>query len=224
MRRGRPSCHAAVRRGDGHPRRRCPAGPGLRGAGDRRSSRRDVAARCCGELARAAGAANLVGGQEDDLKAEFADLGLRTTGADSPSQDRRDDPRSAAAGRPRRPGGTIRNLPRLIPTASGSAWPFRLSMTCSICEGRALPTSASGPERTAEHGKLTFPAVLGVAESRRRAERADRRGDRRDWRPWARPPRDWKRWRSTCWKGITSSWGRLPACHRTRGRLEACHH
>src|SRR5439155_5151974 len=35
-----------------------------------------VAARCCGELAAAAGACNLVGGQQDDLQAEFGGLGI----------------------------------------------------------------------------------------------------------------------------------------------------
>src|SRR5262245_50049286 len=35
-----------------------------------------VAARCCSELASAAGACNLVGGQQDDLKAEFSELGI----------------------------------------------------------------------------------------------------------------------------------------------------
>src|SRR5262245_39539956 len=31
-----------------------------------------LAARCCGELAQAAGACNLVGGQKDDLEAQFS--------------------------------------------------------------------------------------------------------------------------------------------------------
>jgi len=75
LRRGLPSCHAkfgeatAILAGDAL----------LAQAFDvlaREVKPPAVAARCCGELATAAGACNLVGGQQDDLQAEFADLGI----------------------------------------------------------------------------------------------------------------------------------------------------
>src|SRR5829696_7581347 len=74
MRRGRPSCHAkfgeatAILAGDALLAQAFEIlAKGLEPA---------VAARCCGELAAAAGAENLVGGQEEDLQAQFAGLGL----------------------------------------------------------------------------------------------------------------------------------------------------
>src|SRR5688572_10319105 len=73
LRRGRPSCHAkfgeatAILAGDALLAQAFEvlATNALDGA---------LAARCCGELAAAAGASNLVGGQEDDLKAQFTEL------------------------------------------------------------------------------------------------------------------------------------------------------
>src|SRR5688572_16823980 len=73
MRRGRPSCHAAFGEATA-----ILAGDALLAqafevlATEIHPSQ--LAARCCGELARAAGAAQLVGGQADDLQAEFAAL------------------------------------------------------------------------------------------------------------------------------------------------------
>ena len=62
----------AVRRGDGDPGRRRAAGAGLRGAGarGRRTAIRRSARRWSSELARAAGAHGMVGGQMLDLLAE----------------------------------------------------------------------------------------------------------------------------------------------------------
>ena len=75
MRRGRPSCHAkfgeatAILAGDALLAQAFEVlATGIEPPA--------VAARCCGELAAAAGSSNLVGGQEDDLKAQFAELGL----------------------------------------------------------------------------------------------------------------------------------------------------
>src|SRR5262245_45939416 len=69
MRRGRPSCHAMFGEATA-----ILAGDALLAqafevlATDTQPP--EAAARCCGELGRAAGACNLVGGQEDDLAAE----------------------------------------------------------------------------------------------------------------------------------------------------------
>jgi geranylgeranyl diphosphate synthase type II len=75
LRRGRPSCHAkfgeatAILAGDALLAQAFEVlATGIEPP--------EVAARCCGELAVAAGASNLVGGQEDDLKAESGDFSL----------------------------------------------------------------------------------------------------------------------------------------------------
>src|SRR5262245_44386797 len=75
LRRGRPSCHAkfgeatAILAGDALLAQAFEAiATGIQPPA--------VAAQCCGELARAAGACNLVGGQEDDLKGEFTSRGI----------------------------------------------------------------------------------------------------------------------------------------------------
>src|SRR5262245_23231404 len=74
MRRGLPSCHAAFGEATA-----ILAGDALLAQAFEVLATEiepaDLAARCCGELAKAAGSGNLVGGQEDDLAAQFADLG-----------------------------------------------------------------------------------------------------------------------------------------------------
>ncbi len=128
----------------------------------------EVAARCVAELARAAGASALVGGQEDDLQAEFTDGGLehlerihrRKTGA--------------MIGVSLRLGGMI-----------GQATPEQLAALATYGQKIGLAfqivddlLDLSGDEQAmgkrlqkdSERGKLTFPAVLGIDESRRRAE------------------------------------------------------
>src|SRR5688500_14517156 len=71
MRRGRPSCHAKFGEATA-----ILAGDALLAQAFEVLARDvtppDVAARCCGELAQSAGPSNLVGGQEDDLRNEFA--------------------------------------------------------------------------------------------------------------------------------------------------------
>jgi geranylgeranyl diphosphate synthase type II len=129
----------------------------------------EVAARCCGELARAAGALNLVGGQQNDLEAEGKRLGIgelerihrRKTGAIM---------------------GVSLRLGALIAGAGDgqlaalAAYGERLGMAFQITDDLL---DLSGDEQTlgkrtnkdSDHGKLTFPSVLGIDESRQRAER-----------------------------------------------------
>jgi geranylgeranyl diphosphate synthase, type II len=126
-----------------------------------------VAARCCGELAVAAGASNLVGGQEDDLNAEFAELGLE----------------QLEHIHRRKTGAMMRVCLRLGGIVSGAS-EMQLAALDTYGEKLGLAfqivddlldlegSEASLGKRTGKdsnHGKLTFPAVLGIEESRRRA-------------------------------------------------------
>jgi geranylgeranyl diphosphate synthase, type II len=127
-----------------------------------------VAARCCGELAAAAGAENLVGGQEDDLRAQFSDLGVE----------------QLERIHRRKTGAMIRVSLRLGGIVAGAgekqlagldAYGEKLGLAFQIVDDLldlAGDEASLGKRanKDQEHGKLTFPAVLGVAESRRRAQ------------------------------------------------------
>jgi len=168
LRRGRPSCHAkfgeatAILAGDALLAQAFEVltTGGLDSA---------IAARCCAELAAAAGALNLVGGQEDDLKAQFAELGIE----------------QLERIHRRKTGAMIRvslRLGGLIGGATESqlgsldAYGQQLGMAFQIVDDLLdlRGDEAKLGKRTGKDngkGKLTFPAVLGEAESRRRAER-----------------------------------------------------
>ena len=167
MRRGRPSCHAkfgeatAILAGDAL----------LAQAFEVLATGTEppaVAARCVAELAKAAGACQLVGGQEDDLKAQFTSLGLE----------------QLEAIHRRKTGAMIRISLRLggivgqatdKQLAALDAYGERLGLAFQIVddlldqEGTA---AALGKRTKKDHqrGKLTFPALLGIEESRRRAD------------------------------------------------------
>jgi geranylgeranyl diphosphate synthase type II len=167
MRRGQPSCHAkfgeatAILAGDAL----------LAQAFEVLSTGTEpaaAAARCCAELAQAAGACNLVGGQEDDLKAEFAELGVeqlerihrRKTGAMIHVSVRL--------------GGIIGAADR-VQFAALDRYGQKLGLAFQIVDDLLdlQGTDESLGKRTGKDstkGKLTFPAVLGPEESRRRAE------------------------------------------------------
>jgi geranylgeranyl diphosphate synthase type II len=127
-----------------------------------------VAARCTVELAKAAGACQLVGGQEDDLKAQFTSLGLE----------------QLEAIHRRKTGAMIRvslRLGGIVGQASDQqlaaldAYGERLGLAFQIVDDLLDQegTAAALGKRTKkdhQHGKLTFPALLGIEASRRRAE------------------------------------------------------
>jgi len=127
-----------------------------------------VAARCCGELAAAAGACNLVGGQQDDLDAEFADLGV-----DELERIHR-----------RKTGAMIRVSLRLGGTVGGASevqlaaldvYGEKLGLAFQIVDDLldlqgSEQSLGKRARKDSESGKLTFPVVLGAEESRRRAE------------------------------------------------------
>jgi geranylgeranyl diphosphate synthase type II len=137
-----------------------------------------TAAACCRELARAAGAAGMVGGQADDLAWEKA----------PPAADR------TAAGleqlHARKTGALIRASLRLGVLAAHADRPapapdllerfdvygrclglaFQITDDLLDVEGHAEQTGKR-VGKDAGRGKLTYPGLLGVAASRRRAER-----------------------------------------------------
>ena len=173
LRRGLPSCHAAFGEATA-----ILAGDALLAqafevlANDIQPP--EVAARCCGELARAAGSANLVGGQQDDLAAQFTELNcVQLERYEQLERIHR-----------RKTGALIRVSLRLGGLVAGADlaqlvaldnYGERLGLAFQIVDDLLdLEGSASDlgkkTGKDAEHGKLTFPAVLGMAESRRRAE------------------------------------------------------
>ena len=167
MRRGQPSCHAAFGEATA-----ILAGDALLAQAFEVLATgiqpHEVAARCCGELAKAAGSSNLVGGQEDDLSAQFADLGYE----------------QLERIHRRKTGAMIRVSLRLGGLVAGAEdsqlaaldhYGERLGLAFQIVDDLLdlEGTEADLGKRTgkdSDRGKLTFPAVLGVAESRRRAE------------------------------------------------------
>jgi geranylgeranyl diphosphate synthase type II len=166
MRRGLPSCHAkfgeatAILAGDALLAQAFE----VLATGTRPP---DVAAHCVAELAKAAGACHLVGGQEDDLKAEFSVLGIE----------------QLEAIHRRKTGAMIRVSLRLGgivgqandgQLAALDQYGERLGLAFQIVDDLLdlQGTAAALGKRTkkdSEHGKLTFPGLLGVEESRRRA-------------------------------------------------------
>jgi geranylgeranyl diphosphate synthase type II len=168
LRRGRPSCHAkfgeatAILAGDALLTQAFE----LLATGIQPGA---VAAQCCGELGKAAGACNLVGGQEDDLKAEFSNLGIE----DLERIQRR------------KTGAIIRVSLRLGAIVAGategqlaalSAFGENIGMAFQIVDDLL---DLEGDEealgkrtgKDSDHGKLTFPSLIGIEESRRRAGR-----------------------------------------------------
>jgi geranylgeranyl diphosphate synthase type II len=159
-----------------------------------------TAAACCRELARAAGAAGMVGGQVEDLAwEETAERGARTADGLVENGGVR-APRSSATPadlehlHARKTGALFRACLRLgVLAARGE----KLSETDSgIVEGLdaygrcfgllfqitddlldvegSAEQAGKGVRKDAAHGKLTYPGLLGVTESRRRAEQLGR--------------------------------------------------
>jgi len=167
MRRGRPSCHAkfgeatAILAGDALLAQAFEVlATGIQPP--------ETAARCCAALAMAAGTCNLVGGQEDDLKAQFAGLGLsdlerihrRKTGAMMRVSLRLGGMVA---------GGSEQQLTALDTYGQQLGLAFQIIDDLLDLNG----DEASLGKRTgkdSERGKLTFPGLLGIDESRRLAE------------------------------------------------------
>ena len=138
-----------------------------------------TAAACCKELARAAGAAGMVGGQVDDLAWEqggernvegLEDLHLRKTGALIRASLRLG---ALAAYADRKDPPPEELLERLDGYGRCLGLAFQIIDDLLDVEGDAGQTGKR-VGKDAARGKLTYPAFLGVAESRRRAERLGR--------------------------------------------------
>jgi geranylgeranyl diphosphate synthase type II len=166
LRRGRPSCHAqfgeatAILAGDAL----------LAHAFELLATHvvpPELAAVCCGELAQAAGACNLVGGQQDDLMAQFATPDLaqlerihrRKTGAMICVSVRLGG---------RIGGATQKQLAALTSYGQKVGLAFQIVDDLLDLEGQ---TEAMGKRvgKDAKKGKLTFPSLMGVEASRQRA-------------------------------------------------------
>jgi geranylgeranyl diphosphate synthase type II len=139
----------------------------------------ETGASCCKELARAAGAAGMVGGQVDDLAWEQANersvedleyLHARKTGALIQASLRL-GALAAHAHRPEPPEREL--LERLDGYGRCLGLAFQITDDLLDVEGQAEQTGKR-VGKDAARGKLTYPGFLGVTESRRRAERLGR--------------------------------------------------
>jgi geranylgeranyl diphosphate synthase type II len=170
VRRGRPTCHVAFDEATA-----ILAGDALLALAfevlARDTAPPEVAARCCETLARAAGPTALVGGQADDLAAQtegglaqVESIHRRKTGAmllaclELGALVARAEPNKHTA---------------LVQYGQRIGLAFQIADDLLDVEGQE---QAVGKRlaKDSDHGKLTFPAVLGVAESRRRAEQLAR--------------------------------------------------
>jgi geranylgeranyl diphosphate synthase type II len=137
-----------------------------------------AASSCCRELARAAGAAGMVGGQVDDLAWEQQSertveglecLHLRKTGALIRASLRL----GVLAAFTHRDGPSPELLERLDGYGRCLGLAFQIVDDLLDVEGEAEQTGKR-VGKDAARGKLTYPGFLGVAESRQRAERLGR--------------------------------------------------
>ncbi len=168
VRRGRPSCHAAFGEATA-----ILAGDALLALAFEVVARDlhppEIAARCCRELAHAAGAEALVGGQADDLAAE-------ASGGDLSLLDRIHRRKTGALFRVSlRLGGIVADAPDELIGAL-DAYGQKLGLAFQIVDDlldlngddQAL---GKRTRKDSDRGKLTFPALLGVDQSRERAAR-----------------------------------------------------
>jgi geranylgeranyl diphosphate synthase type II len=134
----------------------------------------DAAARCCAALGHAAGATSLVGGQADDLAmAEFQAKG--ESFSESQLQAIHARKTGALFVAALEIGGITANAsPEQL--AALAAYGRQLGLAFQITDDLldVAGTVASAGKRVAkdaDRGKLTFPALIGVEESRRRAKK-----------------------------------------------------
>jgi geranylgeranyl diphosphate synthase type II len=134
-----------------------------------------TAAACCRELARGAGASGMVGGQVEDLAwekrggtlADLEALHARKTGALFRACLRL----GALAAQGERPGGPDAGLVEAL-DAYGRCFGLAFQITDDLLDVQgSADLTGKRVGKDAAHGKLTYPGLLGVAESRRRAER-----------------------------------------------------
>jgi geranylgeranyl diphosphate synthase type II len=136
-----------------------------------------TAAGCCLELARGSGAAGMVGGQVEDLAWEQAEArGTASVAALEHIHQHKTGALFRAclalgvwAAQGERPGGPDRDLSQRLDTF-GQCFGLIFQITDDLIdvEGNA-DHAGKGVGKDAARGKLTYPGLLGVAESRRHA-------------------------------------------------------
>ena len=168
LRRGLPSCHAAFDEATA-----ILAGDALLTrafeiiARDQKPT--STAIQCVTELARAAGSCGMVGGQADDLAAEFqagdveflTSIHRRKTGAMLTCCLRL----GAISA-----GGTSEQIESLTTYGGKLGLAFQIVDDLLDITGAEAQIGKKTNQDT-EHGKLTFPSILGIEESRQRAEK-----------------------------------------------------
>jgi geranylgeranyl diphosphate synthase type II len=136
-----------------------------------------TAAACCLDLARAAGAAGMVGGQADDLAWERSpDDGTRTLAGLEHLHARKTGALIRAA---LRLGGHVAHAGAAAPEGLlgrldgfGRCVGLAFQITDDLLDVEGDPEqTGKAVRKDAARGKLTYPGLLGVAESRLRAER-----------------------------------------------------
>lgn len=167
LRRGRPSCHAAFGEATA-----ILAGDALLAQAFEVLARDieppEIAARCCAELAQAAGASALVGGQTDDLAAEHQTLSIEEL-------ERIHRRKTGALFRVSlRLGGIVAQAEE-SELAALDLYGRKMGLAFQIIDDLLdlKGDEAALGKRTGKdngRGKLTFPGLLGPDESRRRAE------------------------------------------------------
>jgi geranylgeranyl diphosphate synthase type II len=132
-----------------------------------------TAAGCCRELARASGAVGMVGGQAEDLAWEKRGGDLDTLiglhGRKTGALFRASLKLGALATQGERPGGAD---PRLLAALDeyGRCFGLAFQITDDLLDVEGDPgQTGKRVQKDAARGKLTYPGILGVAESRRRA-------------------------------------------------------
>lgn len=129
----------------------------------------EAAVRCCNELARAAGASAMVGGQVDDLQAAFA--------AGSPAELERIHQRKTGAmfRVSLRLGALVAEVDAPLLAALdnfGRKLGLAFQVIDDLLDIRGDEGSlGKSTGKDVEQGKMTFPALLGEDESRQRAEK-----------------------------------------------------
>lgn len=127
----------------------------------------EVAAKCCAELAAAAGAAALVGGQADDMAEQFGQGDLRALQA---VHDRKTGAMLSVSLRlgGRCAGADDKQLAALATYGQAVGLAFQIADDLLDEEGSAA-AMGKRVNKDRDRGKLTFPALLGVDASRKRA-------------------------------------------------------
>lgn len=167
LRRGRPTCHKAFDEGTA-----ILAGDALLTLAfeivARDTQPPETAAACCAVLAEAAGATALVGGQSDDLAGQFSAGGLETL----ESIHRRKT--GAMINVSLRLGGMVAGagLDLLAALAHyGQCLGLAFQITDDLLDVQGTEANLGKKvQKDSQLGKLTFPGLLGIEESQRRAE------------------------------------------------------